>query len=96
MSDKQHVCAGTIPNTFIACSEGGNYCSAECEAVALRKRVKELEDALVMIHTLAAKVDMAKFGRAALEEIAAFSNRLLHPHHRRSSHPADGTNQARS
>lgn len=84
MVDKQHVCAGTIPNTFIACSEGGNYCSAECEAVALRKRIKELEDALGTIHILAAKVDMARFGRAALEEIAAYSHRLLkhrHSHH---------------
>ncbi len=25
-------CALTIPNTFIACGEGGNYCSDECQA----------------------------------------------------------------
>jgi len=24
-------CSGVIPGTFIACGEGGNYCSAECE-----------------------------------------------------------------
>lgn len=23
-------CRGVIPNTFIMCSEGGNYCSQEC------------------------------------------------------------------
>lgn len=23
-------CSLVIPNTFIACGEGGNYCSAEC------------------------------------------------------------------
>jgi hypothetical protein len=84
---KEHVCAGVIPNTVIICSEGGNYCSAECEAVALRVRVKELEKGLGMIHTIAYGVSN-QFGRAALDEITAFSHRLLHPHPKPPSRPA--------
>lgn len=25
------VCCGVIPGTFIACGEGGNFCSERCE-----------------------------------------------------------------
>ena len=30
-------CFGVIPNTFIACGEGGNYCSQRCFEAGERK-----------------------------------------------------------
>lgn len=41
-------CAGTIPNTFIACGEGGSYCSETCRLKAklaeAEERIRELEE----------------------------------------------------
>ncbi len=33
-------CLGTIPNSFIMCGEGGNYCSAACEIRASLERAQ--------------------------------------------------------
>ena len=41
-------CAGTIPDTFIMCGEGGSYCSETCHLrarlAAAEERIRELEE----------------------------------------------------
>jgi hypothetical protein len=34
-------CRGVIPNTFIACGEGENYCSDECLSYAAKRRMDD-------------------------------------------------------
>lgn len=36
------TCKGVIPDTFIACGEGGNFCSSECHFDDLVRRAREL------------------------------------------------------
>ena len=40
-NDETNHCTGVIPGTFIACGEGGNYCSEECMQLDFIRRVKE-------------------------------------------------------
>jgi len=30
IESQEHICSQVIPDTFIMCGEGGNYCSPEC------------------------------------------------------------------
>lgn len=35
-------CFGNIPNTFIMCGEGGNFCSEECAELAVEGAASEI------------------------------------------------------
>jgi hypothetical protein len=72
----EEECTGVIPNTFIACGEGGNYCSEGCEEKKETSRVDEILEVITTRSTPLTRADIDRIcltaRNKAIEECASF------------------------